>query len=286
MNESRITVLMPVKYYDPKFVRKAVQSIITQTSPYWKLLIIVEDKDFEGLKKILQSELGDSRIEVIQSEGWQLPRKLNVGIRRAKTDFVGILLGDDMWSDSAVEVLNQYINQFPDVDFFHSSRVFIDENDQPISSVYHSIENFRLEDFVWTSPVKHLLCWRREKALLLGGMDESLCFVGPDDYDFPWSMAEAGAKFKAVRECLYLHRDHREYFRLTTHVPLSVQIREIKKIMRKHGVSRTNIAIRIASGSKLIYDNACIGPDLINGSKKSSDMTLEGVGENHTGKRF
>ena len=257
MKEPRITVLMPVKYYHTEFLRKAVKSIISQTDPRWHLLIIVEESDPLALGNILENELTDSRIEMVENEGWQLARKLNAGMRRARTDFVAILLGDDLWSSNAVEVLNGYVDKFPEVDFFHSSRVFINENDQPISSIYESQENFRLEDFMMGSPVKHLLCWRKDKALSFGGMDESLCFVGPDDYDFPWSMAEAGAVFKAVKECLYLARDHREYYRLTTHVPLSVQIREINMIMRKHGASKSDIKKRIAV-AKRSYLRQCL----------------------------
>jgi hypothetical protein len=80
------------------------------------------------------------------------------------------------------------------------------------------------------------LCWRRELGLAIGGMDESLDSVGVDDFDFPWCMAEAGARFAAIPECLYVYRDHRECFRLTTHLPVSHHKREIGRILAKHGI--------------------------------------------------
>ena len=67
-----------------------------------------------------------------------------------------------------------------------------------------------------------------------GGIDENLGAHGADDYDFPWCMAEAGYKFRAIDECLYYYRDHRNHIRLTTHVPLDKQIFELKKIFNKH----------------------------------------------------
>src|SRR5262249_50512380 len=106
----------------------------------------------------------------------------------------------------------------------------------PLSSVHRSKETFALDDFKRGSPVKHLLCWRRSMGRAVGGLDESLNSVGPDDYDFPWTMAERGARFQAIPECLYLYRDHRDSYRLTTHLPLSVHKREANRIMRKHGV--------------------------------------------------
>jgi hypothetical protein len=58
-------------------------------------------------------------------------------------------------------------------------------------------------------------------------------------------MAEAGVVFQAVRECLYLYRDHRECFRLTTHLPLTLHIREIRRIMQKHGAPPRRIRARV-----------------------------------------
>ena len=236
MEEYRITILVPLKNYRLDFLKKAVESIMNQSDPYWYMLIITEKSDYDNFKNILDRELGDSRIEMITNEGRKLAGAINTGMRYAKTDFVALLLADDMWSRDAVEVLNEYITRYLCIDFFHSSRVIIDEKDHPISSVYKSEETFSIEDFVSGSPVKHLLCWRKEKALTFGGLDESLNNVGPDDYDFPWTMAEKGATFKAVKECLYYYRDHRECYRLTTHLPLSVHKREINRIMKKHGI--------------------------------------------------
>ena len=73
-------------------------------------------------------------------------------------------------------------------------------------------------------------------GLAVGGMDESLNSVGPDDLDFPWTMAEHGPRFGHVDECLYLYRDHRAHYRLTTHLPRSVHRRELTRIYRKHGL--------------------------------------------------
>jgi len=100
------------------------------------------------------------------------------------------------------------------------------------------------------SPAKHLLCWRKEKALAIGGLDESLNSVGPDDYDFPWTMAENGAAFKAVKECLYYYRDHRESYRLTTHLPLSTHKKELTRIFRKHGAGEVDMKRKIADAER------------------------------------
>ncbi|MGH7832469.1 MAG: hypothetical protein ACREQK_02395, partial [Candidatus Binatia bacterium] len=84
----------------------------------------------------------------------------------------------------------------------------------------------------------------------------------PDDYDFPWMMAENGAAFKAVKECLYYYRNHCECFRLTTHTPLSVKHREVGRILEKHNVGLLRRALILTRkylqarlGSPSLYRN-------------------------------
>src|SRR5438034_8313687 len=260
MSDPLLTVIMPLKNYHDGFLRKALESVQRQTCPFWRLLIVVEQADLETFKTLLRDETKDTRIQIIVNQGYRLAGAINSGMKRATTDFVALLLADDMWSTDAVRTLNDYIEKYPEIDFFHSSRRYIDEQSRFISSVYHSKGNIKLDDFRF-GPAKHLLCWRRSKALSIGGLDESLSsLVGPDDYDFPWTMAENGATFKAVTECLYYYRNHCECFRLTTHTPLSVNHREIGKILRKHHVSLlgrlyllTRKRIRARLGSPCLY---------------------------------
>jgi hypothetical protein len=155
-----------------------------------------------------------------------------------------------MWAPEAIAVLEREIRARPEVDFFHSARRVIDDDGARISRIYEVPHDVTLVDFEASAPVKHLLCWRRSKGLEVGGMDESLNSVGPDDLDFPWIMAEHDATFAAVDECLYLYRDHRAHFRLTTHLPRSVHRRELARIYRKHGLPRKLARRRIRAATK------------------------------------
>lgn len=236
MKNVYLTVIMPLKNYHPVFLRKSLESVLNQTSPFWHLLIVVEKAEFESFKALLEKEQKDCRVEIIVNQGWRLAGAINSGMKYATTEYVALLLADDRWSVDAVKVLTENIARYPHIDFFHSSRRYIDEQDNFISSVYTSKGNVKVADFKF-APVKHLLCWRKDKALSFGGLDETLSsLVGPDDYDFPWTMAENGATFKAIKECLYYYRNHCECFRLTTHTPLSVNRREVGRILKKHNV--------------------------------------------------
>jgi glycosyltransferase involved in cell wall biosynthesis len=246
VTEPVVTALIPVKTYHPPFLRAAVGSLLGQTSPRWTAVLIHS----RGLRNQVASDLGaacdDARIELIEQRGRRLAGAINTGMRAAPTDFVAILLGDDLWAPEAVDVLGRSIAARPEVDFFHSSRRIVDDEGEPISGVHEALGVVTPDMFI-DGPVKHLLCWRRELALSIGGIDESLDSVGTDDYDFPWSMMEAGARFAAIPQCLYVYRDHRSCERLTTHLPLRIWERGLRHILRKHGVRDEIMDARIAA---------------------------------------
>jgi glycosyltransferase involved in cell wall biosynthesis len=243
-----VTVLMPCK--DPKvsFFREALNSVFSQTTPLWSLIIIDDhsrDKEIIGIL----GELGNPKVvklSLLKNGSNLITGALNTGMRHAKTPYVCSLHCDDLLDENAIEVLNTYISEYPDIDYFHSSRVHINEDGYPIGSVKRVRESFSPSDFKnYDAPVKHLHCWKVKSALAIGGMDESLGLHGADDYDFPWCMAESGYSFKAIPECLYYYRDHREHYRLTTHVPLDTQINELKKIWEKHQLTKEEIEEQI-----------------------------------------
>jgi hypothetical protein len=70
-------------------------------------------------------------------------------------------------------------------------------------------------------------------------------------------MAENGARFAAVPECLYVYRDHRDCFRLTTHLPRSTHERELRRILTKHGVPEALVSERVAA-ARITYLRQCL----------------------------
>jgi glycosyltransferase involved in cell wall biosynthesis len=251
-----ITILMPLDNFHADYLDAAFQSLQCQSVSTWCLLVIVEPDRRDELASVLDSYLRDDRVQLITNEGHGLAAAFNTGMRRAETNFVAILCADDMWEVDAVAVLERELEQHPTVDFFHSSRRIVDDLGVGISSVHRARDDVTLTDFETVAPVKHLLCWRRAMGLEIGGMDESLT-VGPDDFDFPWLMAEHGAEFRSIHECLYVYRDHRSRPRLTTHLPRSIHLEQLTRVFRKHGLSASQVRQRIRA-AKRTYLRKCL----------------------------
>lgn len=254
--DAAITALLPLKDYHPGFLRQAIESIVHQTSPHWRLLIVVEPEDVARFEGVLAEWLVDPRVRIVVNHRRGYVGAFNTGMEAADTDFIAILLGDDMWDVRAVEVLLACLAQSPDADLFHSGRRVIDGDGNPLGARMPR-ESFTLEDFIWASQVKHLICWRRSMGLGVGGMDESLKTAGPDDYDFVWTLVERGAVVRPIFEFLYIYRDHRDGYRHTTHIPRSQHLRDLRHILTKHGVAAQKIRRRLKD-AKRNYLRQCL----------------------------
>jgi len=99
-------------------------------------------------------------------------------------------------------------------------------------------------------------------GLACGGVDETLNNFASDDFDFPWTMLDHGAVFHPIHRVLYMCRDHRDGFRLTTHVPRSVQRRELRRILEKHGVAPALVRRRVRHGSRNYLRQSLFGNGL------------------------
>jgi glycosyltransferase involved in cell wall biosynthesis len=248
-SEPLVTVLMPCRDAHPRFLVLALRSVLEQSSPRWRLLVIddaSERADTLGVLRRLERSR-DPRMRIIPSTSRHVTGALNTGMRAVTTPYVCVLHCDDLLAAGAIAALNAAIEHDPDADYFYSSRRFVDERGRALGGIRKARESISPADFVNECPVKGLHCWRVEAALAIGGIDETLGLHAGDDYDFPWRMAEAGYSFHAIPDCLYLIRDHREHERLTTHVPLDVQIAHLRAMFTKHGLDEASIREQIST---------------------------------------
>jgi glycosyltransferase involved in cell wall biosynthesis len=246
LDDTLLTILMPCRNVEPSYFREALDSVRAQTSPRWRLCIVIDAADDGSTAAILSAPGAwrDRRVSVVQATAPRVTGALNAGLRSARTPYVCTLHADDVLEERAIEVLERAIREHPAVDYFHSSRIYIDDDGRQIGAL-QAREHFSLEDFKHFGPVMHLHCFKVDSALAVGGMDEALGPHAADDYDFPWCLAEAGFTFMAIPDFLYRYRDHRRHERLTTHVPLDVQVAEYVKIWTKHGMTEAEIAEQI-----------------------------------------
>ena len=99
----KVTILMPVFDQKESFLVSAIQSVLNQASPFWKLLIIRSERTPDHIKEVID-RFDDNRINVLVEDRPGLGGALNTGMKFADTQFVCILLSDDELAPSSVEL--------------------------------------------------------------------------------------------------------------------------------------------------------------------------------------
>lgn len=297
MDSNRITILLPCKDQKREFLEDAIDSVVAQTCSDWNMLVVMEADTPEDIKNIVLS-YNDDRIKLVISDarpGTGVAGALNAGVRKTHTAFACVLLSHDRLDKEAIAVLKRSIKENPDVDFFHSSRAYMNAAGEVQHPTMNSIESFSENHFKTIgSPVKHLLCWNVAAGRASGGMDDELGLVGSDDYDFPWTMYEAGCEFKAIKECLYYYRVHHDFYRGTTNLPIEKHIEILRKMFKKHGVSDIETESFIEGAYNYVVADKCLNFDTdMSGIAKrvrhghlSADRKDEFVASGHLARNF
>lgn len=97
-----VSVIMP-SYNTEAYIKKAIESVLSQTYPYWEL-IIVDDGSTDDTDAIVNSFLKDSRIKYLKNEtnnGAAVSR--NRALREAKGKWIAFLDSDDIWHPEKLE---------------------------------------------------------------------------------------------------------------------------------------------------------------------------------------
>ena len=113
--EPLISVIMPVYNTPEKYLREAIESVLSQTFENWELLIIDDCSDKIEVKLIVDSYCCN-KIKYLKNEknsGAAVAR--NLGLKNAKGKYIAILDSDDIAIPNRFEKQFQYLEKNDDV---------------------------------------------------------------------------------------------------------------------------------------------------------------------------
>ncbi|MBC7363884.1 MAG: glycosyltransferase family 2 protein [Candidatus Aminicenantes bacterium] len=118
-----------VTYNRASFLPEAVESVLGQTyfqkNPQdWELLI-VDDGSTDETPAIIQKYLADPRIRYLRTENKGVSAARNLGLARAKGNFIGFLDSDDLWLKDKIQVQMSYLRAFPEAMFCLTEEIWI-----------------------------------------------------------------------------------------------------------------------------------------------------------------
>ena len=181
------------------FLKEAINSILSQTSPDWEL-VVVDDCSPEPVEEIVAS-FHDPRISYFRNEenigGKDLVRQWNHSISFATGDYVVLAADDDKYKPEFCEDVLRLAEKYPEVDLIHSSVEQIDEDgnhlwDDSILPEHTS----KYEYLNWWLTGRSFTCvgnfaFKRSALMAMGGFMDFPCAFG-SDIATPISLSQNG----------------------------------------------------------------------------------------------
>lgn len=140
------TVVIPL-YNKEKYIRRAVDSVLSQNYENFELIIINDgstDKSLEQLKDIT-----DSRMRIINQINTGVGAARNKGFENSKYQWIALLDADDMWKPNHLNELSEIIESYP-LSGMVSTKVCLKNTDSKVLSVDSSLgSNIKSIDYFY-----------------------------------------------------------------------------------------------------------------------------------------
>jgi glycosyltransferase involved in cell wall biosynthesis len=193
MSSPRVSVLM-LTFNRPKFISRAIESIVAQSFTNWEL-IVVHDGPNEEIAAILKGwEAREPRVRYIRRlEKGNIAQANNHGLRQARGEYVAVLDDDDYWIPrDKLERQVRFLDEHPDYAGCGAGAVCIDEQGR---ETMRYLKPERHEQIVAralvANPMVHsTFVYRHALAEQAGFYDESL--EGFQDWDLCLKLARLG----------------------------------------------------------------------------------------------
>lgn len=164
-----ITVLMPV-YNAKQYIAEALESVLTQSFPYFELLII-NDGSTDETEAIIE-RYKDSRIVLLKTEHGGVAKALNYGLSIAKGKYIARFDADDICLPERLEKQFTFLEAHPDYVLTGSDATYIMEDGSHLfnfSCSGHSNEDILRNLYTFCPAIHSVVMYRKQAVLEAGG---------------------------------------------------------------------------------------------------------------------
>lgn len=177
-----ISIVMPVYNPRPKYLRKALDSVLGQTYAHWELCIADDASTNPEVRQILvEYAEKDSRVKVVFREvNGHISAASNSALERVTGEFIALMDHDDALPPHALYLVAEEINSHPDADLIYTDEDKVDEQDRRHDP--HFKTDWNRELFYSQNFVAHMGVYRTSIVRKIEGF--RVGFEGSQDYDF------------------------------------------------------------------------------------------------------
>ena len=201
------SIAVPVFRTPAKFLCEMIESVRSQSFPFWELCLANADPEDREVAEILERYCReDRRIRVKNlKENKGISENTNAALAMARGEFVGLLDHDDLLAPDALYEMAARLEKDGGIDVFYTDEdkvtTDLSEHFQP-----HLKPDFNLDLLRSNNYICHFFVVRREIAERIGGFRPE--FNGAQDYDFIFRCTEQAEKIVHIPRILYHWRVH------------------------------------------------------------------------------
>lgn len=184
----------------------AIRSVFKQTiTPYE--LIIVDDGSIDPVKSTVFNDAPESLKCLLLTNVVPLGgnHARNKGVLAATGDYIAFLDDDDEFFNNKIEIINEMIHNYPDVDlFYHKAEIhmvkegyFYFSRPSTFENCDDAFKNLLIKNWVGGTP---MVIVKKKSLIDVGGFDEQMPAL--QDYELWLRMAKRKMKFKIVNKAL------------------------------------------------------------------------------------
>lgn len=190
----KVSVIIPTYNYD-KYIEKAIDSVLDQT--YRDIeIIVVDDGSTDNTREIIETRYKE-RVRYFYQENKGAPAARNIGLHKAKGEYVIFLDADDQLSRKQIFLFIKQSEQHPNDILYGPWKQYVEKGKDCLIKYIKTDygENDILDAWLrgWYTPPCAIL-WPKQIIEVLGGWDEEL--LANQDGDLAWRALIEGFVFR------------------------------------------------------------------------------------------
>ena len=137
-NNYNIAVIIPT-YNRKKYLKKSVESALNQTLRPQEIIIVDDCSKFKTeqyIKDVFPNEVRKGLIKIlVNNKNYGAAKSRNVGVKKAKADYIAFLDSDDYWDKKKLE---KQINKFkknPRLDLVYCNQYVVNNRKKSVSDI-------------------------------------------------------------------------------------------------------------------------------------------------------
>ena len=136
-----ISIIIPV-YNAERYLKETINSVLKQSYKNFEVIAIDDCSRDQSYQILKQFEKSDARIRVFKNgTNSGVSKTRNIGIEKAKGDWIAFCDSDDVWLEEKLEIEVQHINKNPGKVLFYTSCYYMNNDGILYSYILNAKEN-------------------------------------------------------------------------------------------------------------------------------------------------